>query len=138
MRLTALSPQQRRGAILAVALATLLVVTLLAGAVFRGYVHSHRQLRREQDQLQAQWLADSALARAVARRTADASYAGETWQVELPQGSGQTGDVSATIQIVPAADQPTEVRVEVEAQFPAADPQGIRVRRVLAIPATGK
>ena len=43
----------RRGTILVVALVTLLVVTLLAGAVLRGYVQPHRQLRREQDQLQA-------------------------------------------------------------------------------------
>ena len=78
----------RRGTILVVALTTLLVVTLVAGAVLRGYLQSYRQLRREQDRLQAQWLADSALARAAIRLGADPKYAGETWKVELLSASG--------------------------------------------------
>jgi hypothetical protein len=129
--------KQRRGAILAVALATLLVVTLLAGAVFRAYLQNHRQLRREQDQTQAQWLADSAMARALARRKLDATYTGETWQVEqLPLATGKPGKGVATIKIEPSPEQPDNMRIDVSTQFPADDLNGIRAQRQLTISQT--
>ena len=128
--------RQRRGAILAVALATLLVVTLLAGVVFRGYLQNHRQLRREQQQAQAQWLADSAVARALAQRKLDATYVGETWQVELPRVTGEATAGVATIKVEPTDDQRPALRIEVESHFPSDDPQGIRARRLLTIPPT--
>ena len=108
----------RRGTILVIALTTLLVVTLVAGAVLRGYLQSYRQLRREQDQLQAQWLADSALARAAIKLGADSKYAGETWKVELPAASGDTTTGSVVITIEPLADQPSGSRIAASARFP--------------------
>jgi type II secretory pathway component PulK len=123
----------RRGAILAVALATLLVVTLVAGVILRGYLQAHRQLRREQDQLQAQWLADSAIARALARRKLDASYAGETWRVELSRATGEKASGIATIKLEPAADQPQLLHLQVESQFPDDNVKGIRVQRELPL-----
>jgi Tfp pilus assembly protein PilX len=134
--MSATRTKQRRGAILAMALVTLLVVTLLAGVVFRAYLQNHRQLRREQDRAQAQWLADSAVARALAQRKLNASYTGETWQVELPRASGEPTAGVATIKIEPPDDQPPALQIKVEAQFPPDDPQGIRAERLLTIPRT--
>jgi hypothetical protein len=119
----------RRGAILAVALATLLVVMLLAGVVLRSYLHAHRQLRHEQDQLQAEWLAESALARAIARHKQDAAYAGEIWQIELPRSAGQPAPGVAKIKIIPPAAPAMELKIEIEAQFPADETTGIRAHR---------
>jgi Tfp pilus assembly protein PilX len=116
------------------ALVTLLVVTLMAGVVFRAYLQNHRQLRREQDQAQAQWLADSAVDRALAQRKLNASYTGETWQVELPRASGEPAAGVATIKIEPTNDEPPAVQIKVEAHFPPDDPQGIRAERLLTIP----
>jgi Tfp pilus assembly protein PilX len=132
----AILQRKRRGTILAVALATLLVVTLLAGAVFRAYLQNHRQLRREQDQVQTQWLADSAVARALVRRKLDPAYSGETWQVELPRSSGEPAAGLATIKIEPNADQPAAMQIVVESQFPVDDVAGIRARRLLTISPT--
>ena len=128
--------RKRRGAILAVALATLLVVTLLAGVVFRAQLQNHRQLRREQDQVQANWLADSAVARALTQRKLNASYAGERWQVELPRATGEVAAGAATIKIRAQDDQPSTLRIEVESHFPVDELQGIRTQRLLTIPST--
>src|SRR5687767_12948360 len=95
----------RRGAILAVALVTLLVVTLLAGAILRSYLQAYRQLAREQQQLQARWLADCAVGRAVARLRHDSAYTGETWQADVSGGSEPVLGV-ATIRVTPMPDQP--------------------------------
>ena len=124
----------RRGAILIVALTTLLVVTLLGGAVLRGYLLTYRQLRREQDQLQAQWLADSALARAAARLQADPKYAGETWKVKLPAATGGDTAGSATIAIEPVADQTNAVRITVAARFPDEEFRRTLAQRTLIVP----
>jgi type II secretory pathway pseudopilin PulG len=124
----------RRGAILAVALATLLVVTLLAGVVVRGYLQSYRQLRQDQEKAQAEWLADSALARALAQRKLDANYAGETWQVELPRATGEPAPVVAIIRIQPATDQAQADEIQIEARFPADDDRQITSRRTLLLP----
>lgn len=126
---------RRKGAILAVALATLLVVTLLAGAILRSYLQAHRQLRRQQDQLQAQWLADGALARAATRLRQDAAYTGETWQAEVSGGSEPVLGV-VTIRVKPQADQPQAVQIEVEARYPDHEWQRSTARRTLSLPST--
>ena len=108
----------RRGAILVVALVTLLVVTLLAGVVVRSYLQGHRQLRRQQDALQAQWLAESALARAAAQLGANPDYTGETWQVELAAADNQPAAGSAEIKLEPVPEQPQMLRINVSASFP--------------------
>jgi Tfp pilus assembly protein PilX len=124
----------RRGAILAMALVTLLVVTLLAGAILRGYLQGHRQLRREQDQLQAQWLAESALARAAVRLESDPKYAGETWKIELPAATGDAAPGSVTIAIEAIADQPSALRIAAAARFPEDEIRGTLVERTLTVP----
>jgi len=123
----------RRGTILVIALTTLLVVTLVAGAVLRGYLQSYRQLRREQDQLQAQWLADSALDRAASRLGADPKYAGETWKVELPSSTGDVtlGNVTITVESEP--DQPESRRIAVAARFPDEDYRRTIAERTLTV-----
>jgi Tfp pilus assembly protein PilX len=126
----------RRGAILAVALATLLVVTLLAGVVIRGYLQSYRQMRLIQDKTQAEWLADSGLARAHARRKVDPSYAGETWQIELQTANGKSAAAVVSIKIELKSDESNAGQIIVESRFPAADAEGIRSQRTLNLPPT--
>lgn len=124
----------RRGAILLVALVTLLVVTLLAGVVVRSYLHGHRQLRQQQDALQAQWLAESALARAAAQLRANADYVGETWQVELAAADNQPAAGSAEIKLEPVPDQPRMLRINVSASFPRDELHRALVERTLFVP----
>jgi Tfp pilus assembly protein PilX len=121
----------RRGAILVVALVTLLVVTLLAGVVVHSYLQGHRQLRQQQNALQAQWLAESALARAAAQLRANPAYAGETWQVELAAADNQPAAGSAEIKLEPVPDQRQMLRINVLASFPGDELHRVLVERSL-------
>lgn len=62
-----------------------LALLTLAGSLFvtwtRHTLREHRQTRLNHQQTQAEWLANSALTRAVSRLSSDASYSGETWQL---------------------------------------------------------
>ena len=124
----------RRAAILAVALATLLVVALLAGVVLRSYLHAHRQMRLEQDAAQSQWLAESALARAAAQLRHDSDYASETWRAELVRADGQPATGVATITIKPTPDQPQMLQIVVESRFPDHPWQRASASRTLIVP----
>jgi Tfp pilus assembly protein PilX len=124
---------RRNGAILAMALATLLVVTLMAGTILRGYLQAHRQLRREQDQLQAQWLAESALAKAAAQLGANREYRGETWKMELVRADGQIAAGSVTIAIDSESAESPILRISAVAHFPEDDSKRTRVERELIV-----
>ena len=51
--------------------------------VLRSIVIVHRQSRVNQQQLQAEWLADAAVSRAVAHLAAEPNYRGETWRPKI-------------------------------------------------------
>src|SRR4029453_16923976 len=89
-----------RGAALVMAMVALLVVTLMAAALVQALVAGHRQARRYGDQLQAQWLAEAGLARAVAILQSDATYQGEIWQAPFTMnasGAANAGQVTITV-----------------------------------------
>ena len=125
---------RRKGAILAAALVTLLVVTLMAGAILRSYLHAHRQLRREQDQLQAEWLAESALARAAAQLRANPDYRGETWKMELTSATGEAAAGRVAVTIDSESDDSPSLRISVAAHFPEDDLKRALVERELIVP----
>ena len=103
---------KRRAAALVIALVTLMVVMLIAGTVARSLVGSHRQSRRAGDEVQAQWLAEAALARGLVKLRSQADYSGETWRPEVtPANVGV-----AEIRVERPADQPA--RIVVQARYP--------------------
>jgi Tfp pilus assembly protein PilX len=108
----AYSGRWRHGAILVVALVALLVVGLSGGALLKSIVQSHRHARRHAGELQALWLAESGLDRAVARLRADGEYAGEEWR-PVVAGGGR-------VEIAVAKDesQPSRRSIRVTANFP--------------------
>lgn len=81
----------RRGAALIVALVTLLVVMLVAAALIRSMLVAHRQAELRQNELQAAWLAEAAVARAAAQLALQPDYKGETWTVAVGKGSSAIG-----------------------------------------------
>jgi len=116
----------RRGGALVMALAALLVVTLVAGALVKSLIAAHRQSRRYAAQSQAQWLAEAGLARARAQLAARPDYAGETWQA--PMGSAETEFGLVTIRVEPEGAGKPRLLV-VEAVYPPSEHQGVLVRR---------
>ena len=74
-------------------------------------------LRDEERRAQADWLAESALARASARLAVDPGYVGETWRIE-PAELLDVGAADVSIAIGPVENEPRRRRVRVEAECP--------------------
>ncbi len=104
----------RRGGALVVAIVTLMVVMLLAGTVARSLVAAHRQSRRVLGELQAQWLADAAIARGLAQVRSHAEYTGETWRPAISVDSIGV----AEIRVERPADSPGGAKLVVVARYP--------------------
>jgi len=123
---------QRRGLAIIPAMVCLLLVTLLCG-VMLSQAHTRRGvISQEERRMQAEWLAESALARASARLTADRGYRGETWDV--PAGALDGTDAgSVTIAVEAEKGRPGRRRVRVEADYPRDAARRARYSKHLTI-----
>ena len=117
--ITRLGRFSRRGAALVMAMVALLVVTLMSAALVQSLVTGQRQARRYADELQAQWLAEAGLERAVVQLARDAQYRGETWQTEI---GGELGSVTITT-------EPETRKIVAEAVYPPEEHRRVLVRR---------
>ncbi|MFO0869007.1 MAG: prepilin-type N-terminal cleavage/methylation domain-containing protein [Pirellulales bacterium] len=119
--------RRRRGAVLAVALIAFLVVALLSAVALQRVVRDHRAARMRAYQWQAEWLAISARGRARERLAADASYAGETWDVAAAEfgADDRARPGKITIVVTPVEGAPQERRVTVAARYPADETLGL-------------
>jgi Tfp pilus assembly protein PilX len=140
----------RRGIALAVAIVTLLVVSLVAAAVLQSLVASHRQTRQDALALQAEWLAEAGLARGEWQLARDATYTGEIWLAPVTDVARDTvaadsGDIAAeALQVQdPLASGQVTIRVVagsprklvVEALYPDVEHQRARARLERELPA---
>src|SRR5262245_19206955 len=118
----------RRGAFTVVVLVSLLVVGMLVASLLRMALLQDRQLGYEQFRLQAGWLAESGLERAVSRSSADSGHAGETWRFE----PGQLESSSAATVVIRLEKEETNSRLRkiiVEAVYPEVGPHQARQTR---------
>ena len=118
----------RRGAFVVVVMICLLVAGMLLGSLLKMALRQDRQLEREQASVQAEWLADSALARAAARLARDPDYAGETWTIHEGHLCGPEAAV-VIIRVQEDKSQRNSRLVIVEATYPAEGPQQARRTR---------
>ena len=126
---TALKPARpRRGAFAIVVLVSLLVVGMLVASLLRMAVLQDRQLGYEQYRLQASWLAESGLQRAVSRSSADPAYSGETWGIE-PEQLGNTNAAAVVIRIEKEETNSRQRKIIVEAVYPDEGPHQARLTR---------
>jgi hypothetical protein len=95
----------------------LLIVMLVSAALVRGLVVQHRLVRRELQRLQAIWLAESAVGRAIVKLGADADYDGETWAVSLDETTGAARGV-AVIVVTAVEGEANQRTITVEALWP--------------------
>jgi hypothetical protein len=106
-------------------LVCLVVIMLISGVLLKIGVAHRDRLRRAERSLQAQWLAQSGLDRALARLAASSGYAGETWlltpsDLGLPQTSGGEPAKAAIVRITvetPAGSLERRL-INVQADFP--------------------
>jgi hypothetical protein len=122
---------RRRGAILVVGMMCVLLTSFLVVQVARMAVRRRVRHRGAHQSLQADWLADSGAARAVARWQADATYAGETWTIAADElGGSAAGEVTIAVRPTEAGGQ----EFVVTAEFPASSPTAARRTRSVPIP----
>jgi Tfp pilus assembly protein PilX len=112
----------------------LVVIASLAVSLARSLVAGHRQSRIRFHQMQAFWLAESAVQRGVVRLAATPAYTGEDWQVEVQVGGGPVR-AHATIRVESVAGDPPRRRVVVEARCPAdGDASVLETRQLVVAP----
>ena len=112
-----------------IALIGLLVAGMIATSLVRLAVTRHRQLEHQALRMQSEWLAESGLERAAARLSADAGYAGETWDLTAESIAGRrAGRVVITIQ---RDDDESRVHVTAVADYPVDAAERARTRRIV-------
>lgn len=118
----------RRGMLTVAVLVCLLILTLIAGAILRvGAAHREDQ-RAGERRLQAEWLAEAGLRRAVARLAADPGYAGETWEIPARE-LDSADDATVTIAVEKPAGDPKRRTIRARADYPRDPPRRARSTR---------
>ena len=106
----------RRGAVLILVMVCLLIITMLLASLLKSALLQRRQVMREQFRVQAEWLAESALERAVEQRLKNPDYRGEVWEIS-PEELGTRYAASAEIELKPET-MPDRLSIEARVQYP--------------------
>ncbi len=113
---------RRRGAFVIAALGCLAVAVVLFVLLAKQAVLEHQATQANQRNMQAAWLAEAGIERAVYRLAADPKYTGETWTVTAQQLAADDGGV-VRITVHPSKYQPkpnSRYTISVVADFPDA------------------
>jgi hypothetical protein len=131
--------QRPRRGIMVVAVLLCLIVVMLLGAALLKIALAQRGINRDLERrLQAEWLVESGINRALARIAADRDYTGETWSISaadlglseegLAGSSAQKALTAGVVTIVvdrPAAET-NRRRIRVQADYPRDEPRRSR------------
>ncbi len=108
----------RRGFVLLIAMVCVAIAAVVFVALLRSAMAQEEAVRADGQELQASWLAESAVDRAAARLRADDTYRGETWN--LPAGMlGGVDNATVEIKIEAVPGRAELRRVNVRADYPA-------------------
>jgi Tfp pilus assembly protein PilX len=119
--------RSRRGVLMVVMLACIAVVGLLTAASLKTSLDWRRQVRHQTRIAQAEWLAESGLARAVFKLKQNADYVGETWTVTTDDGLRLPAKVQITI------DKTNQTAIRVKASLGEDLERPVRISRTLVI-----
>jgi hypothetical protein len=130
--------RQRRGLTAVAVLVCLVVIAIISGALFKIGLAQRAQVRDQERRVQAEWLAQSGLERALARLAEKSDYAGESWEIPATEigreekgGEKPSRAAVVLIQVERAGSASGRRRVKVQADYPP-DPPG-RVRRSMQV-----
>jgi Tfp pilus assembly protein PilX len=122
----------RRGMLAVAVLVCLLVLAIIAGVLVRRGAAQRDEVRTLERRLQAEWLAEAGLRRALARLDVDPGYSGETWSIEARElGAADAATVAIAVER-PAGDATTRT-IRVRADFPRDPPRRARCSRQITI-----
>src|SRR5262245_65302636 len=115
---------------------TLLVITSTMAAIIHSLLVDLRQTRQAANEVQAQWLADSAVSRAAAKLRANPEYAGESWKPLVGIAGDNMSVGVAEIRIERANEPGNEPRLIVDARYPDHPLRRVVARRTVLISPT--
>lgn len=113
--------RHRRAMLVLSVMICLALVMMLMVAWFKTIALERQQLRAQQNRIQAEYLAQSAVARAAARLAAGGAYEGETLDVSA-ESLASSAPAKVTIKVEAALDDPQARLINVSARVPAAGP----------------
>jgi len=118
----------RRGMLAIGVLVCLIVLTLIAGAILRTGAAQREEGRTRERRLQAEWLAEAGLQRALARLDVEPGYSGETWDIDARElDSADAATVTITVGR-PAGDAKRRT-IRARADYPRDPPRRARYTR---------
>ena len=94
--------RRQRGAVLIAVLVCLLIVTMILGSMLQGTLRARRQLHKERDLCQTEFLLQAGADRAMFRLGSEPDYRGETWILPAEAITGGK-DLSQSESSTPAA-----------------------------------
>lgn len=132
--------RRRRGSIFPIFLVSLILVAATSAILVRTTLTQRALVRSEERRLQADWLVQSASARAAAKLATDAAYSGETWQVsadEIQQTNGASIEISVS-KLDDSATRPgisstSHRQVDITVNYPPDGKQRVRLSRQLFV-----
>ncbi|MGO9465365.1 MAG: hypothetical protein ACLQIB_08390 [Isosphaeraceae bacterium] len=141
------SQRRSRRALTTVAvLVCLIVISLIGAALLKVGLAQRHQVRSQEQRLQAEWLAESGLDRALGRLAADRNYPGEEWPIHAQdlavptgsapsQSSGSPPQAAAmiTITVERVRENGNRRRVRVQADYPLDPPARSRQTKQILI-----
>jgi hypothetical protein len=108
----------RRGAVLAIALVAFAAAAAILFTILQAALRQHRQIRDQQNLVQARLLAQAGVERGLAHLRQSSAFRAETWRLE-PSEFNDIGPAEVRIQVEPVAGQPAEFRISAAADFPS-------------------
>jgi len=136
----------RRALTTVAVLVCLIVITLIGAALLKVGLAQRNQVRSQEHRLQAEWLAESGLDRALGRLAADGKYRGEEWPIRAedlsvpagaapgqPSGSPAQPAAMITITVDGVKENANRRRIRVQADYPLDPPARSRHTKQLLI-----
>ncbi len=110
----------------------MIIITTMIGAMLRHVTLANRQMKQRMYQIQATWLAESGVERAVFAIQHDADYSQEVWRVTAEELDGpHAGQV--VIRVHSETDDDSLVAVDVLAIYPYPSEFGVKERKRITV-----
>jgi Tfp pilus assembly protein PilX len=123
----------RKGMVLIAVMAFLLIAIMMILAWLKAAALERRTFRTLVERSQADWLAESAIDRAVAQLQIDPDYQGETWEISAADLQGKDSAI-VVITVTSVADQAEVRKISVRADYPTVPERRNRRSKTIEIP----
>lgn len=121
----------RRGAVLVIVMVCLMLISLLMASLLKSALLQRRQIVKEQNRVQAEWILESALERAALQRLQDPKYQGEIWKIN-PDELGTRYAGSAEIILNREGTDKNRISIQARVTYPESTPFSVtRTKKVI-------